>query len=219
MHGIWTLPKTRTFNLTQQLEHKAQIASSLSHRWILHQDADEILHPQAPDQTLADIALEAEAAGANAINFDEFVFLPPSNQSVREETPHHAFLNYYFFEPTPKRLMRLWRKGAGLKNLSGAGHHLNGDARLFAQSQVLRHYIGRSHEHLISKYVGRRFADEDLNKNWHSNRLGIRAENLDFKRLTNDDFMRLPSPESRCFKRDRPHRKHFWQVLRERANH
>ena len=106
--------------------------------------------------------------------------------------------------------MRAWRRDAGLDNSSSGGHILAGEGlRLFPETFVLRHYIVASQQQAIDKYAGRRFAQSDIDRGWHGNRLG----------LTPDD-LRLPDPGVLCrledwrstqLDRSQPRTLHFWQ--------
>ena len=82
---------------------------------------------------------------------------------------------------------------------------------------MLRHYIVASQQQAIEKYVGRRFAQTDIDRGWHGNRLG----------LTPDD-LRLPEPGVLCrledwrstdFDRSSPNTLHFWHWPAEERQH
>jgi len=210
-HGVCriaSLPHNGSFDLTAQLEAKAVMAQQLSHDWLLHQDADEILQHNVPGKRLVDLVQEAEADGANAVNFDEFVFLPPD---AEPKLPHREWTGYYFFEPHPLRLMRLWRRDCNLGNLRHGGHKLDGNLRLHEGNHILRHYIGLSRAHLESKYVGRRFAQQDREKGWHKNRLELTASMLDPERVPTSCLLHLADFKSRAFVRSNPWSEHYWQ--------
>ena len=210
-HGVCriaSLPYDGSFNLTAQLEAKAVMAQELPHAWLLHQDADEILQHNVPGKRLTDLVEDAEADGANAINFDEFVFLPPEAEPKR---PHREWTGYYFFEPHPMRLMRLWQRDCNLDNLRHAGHKLEGDLRLLEGNHILRHYIGLSAAHLTNKYVGRKFAQQDQEKGWHRNRLDLAEAMLNPERVPASCLLHLADFKSRDFVRTNPWYLHYWQ--------
>ena len=67
---------TGFFDLSAQLEAKREVAARLDHDWLIHVDADEWLQSPNEGETLLDGIKRVSAQGYNAINFDEFVFLP-----------------------------------------------------------------------------------------------------------------------------------------------
>ena len=206
--GIKDLPFDGTFNLTQMLKAEAQAVQSLPHEWILHHDMDEILQHPDPDRTLAS---DADSDGTNVVNFNEFVFLPPTAGPENEAAYRQHNLDYYFFEPHQNRLMRLWRRGCGLSNIHSGGHRLEGDVRQFARMGQMRHYITLSQEHIWKKYLNRIFSSEDVNKGWHGNRIDLAREMLDISLVPPDNLYRSVSPDDRDLKTDRPFQKHFWE--------
>lgn len=86
---------------------------------------------------------------------------------------------------------------------------LKGNAALSPVDHILRHYPFLNADHARRKYVNRRFAEKDLRRGWHGNRVGITAEELTLPKES-DLLHRLESHESKNFRRDRPARAHFW---------
>ena len=195
-----------SFSLSDQLQAKAGVEKTLKHDWIMHVDADEIHHASSDNISLVDVARRADKGGYNAINFEEFVFLPQLGQ----DTSHLETLRYYYFAPLFHRLVRLYRRGQGLDNRAGAGHRVNGNPIIYPQNQVLRHYIALDQSHLIKKYLGRVFDETELRKGWHRNRVGLTEEMLSLRRFEDDMFDYLPTRDSRAFLRNRPRNRHFW---------
>jgi hypothetical protein len=64
------------YSQTQQLEAKQNVYRRLKHDWVIHHDADEIFEDFRPNHTLRDAIQEADEGGFDALNFDEFAFLP-----------------------------------------------------------------------------------------------------------------------------------------------
>lgn len=204
------LPFEGSFSMSAQLQRKQELIAALPHDWILNMDADEIIEPATPGMTLPELAAEAGQAGCNAVNFDEFVFLPEAGQDVSEGGAYRGLTRYYFFAPGPHRLMRFWRRDAELDNRTHAGHKLSGEVKLYPQSQILRHYIALSQAHVNNKYVGRVFDSRELERGWHGNRLGLTEEDLSLAAVPDEALEHLSSPESRDFSRARPHKTHYW---------
>ncbi len=114
--SIERLPWKGAFSLSEQLASKAALIKHMPHDWILHVDADEWLSSPNPDQSLIQGLAAADETGANCINFDEFVFAPPRGENTTVDDYHRHLLTYYFFQPVYPRLLRAWRKDAGLDN-------------------------------------------------------------------------------------------------------
>ena len=206
------------FSLSDQLRCKQAILLDSTHDWVAHFDVDEA--PQAIPgwKDLRQVVLAADAAGFNCINFDEMVLLPPPDQVVFQgDAFKGTYCDYYFFQPTYPRLMRLWRRDAGFTNLTAGGHCLKGDSNLyrFPQDQLLKHYIVLSREAAFAKYLPRVFSSEDLDRGWHGNRVNITKSGVEAYFagcFQGDDRLRqLTNAESKVMDRSAPQTKHFWE--------
>jgi glycosyltransferase involved in cell wall biosynthesis len=204
------LPWHGVFDLSAQLEAKDRIFKSLPHDWIIHADADEWLQSPRPGEGLVDGITRLAEQGFNAINFDQFVFLP-EHQDTPEEY-EKVFLRYYYYHrpESAKRLMRAWKRIEDFDHRESGGHKLKGaNLRVAPENFVLRHYIVLSYSDAVSKYVGRKFSTNDIQKGWHRGRLNISAERLllpDISRLK-----KLPRWDSKDFDRSTPYRTHYWR--------
>jgi hypothetical protein len=117
---------------------------------------------------------------------------------------------YYFFEPLPMRLPRAWRQEvAPVVPEEGVHRTAATGIRMYPQNFILRHYIVLSHEQAVRKYVGRQFAQHDLQIGWHNNRLNLDANKLALPGI--ERLHELPSADSRDFRRDAPQAKHYWE--------
>src|SRR5947209_3395096 len=81
--GIERFPRAGVYSWRPLLERKAQLAAELDADWFLHVDADEIRLPPRPGMTLAEALAEVDREGYNAVNFQEFTFVPT------RESPEH----------------------------------------------------------------------------------------------------------------------------------
>jgi glycosyltransferase involved in cell wall biosynthesis len=215
LRAIERLPWRGAFSLTEQLALKTSIAAGAPDDWIVHADADEWLNPPAGGGTLREAIAGADAAGYTCINFHEFAFVPLPGEDFTAQEYAASMGRYYFFEPSYPRLMRAWRRDAGLHYGNAGGHLLSGNPRVFPVDFVLRHYMMLSEAHGRVKYLGRRFAAEDLAKGWHCNRATISAENL--RVGDRPELRRLPEPSSRAFDTSAPVRSHFWEWATNRG--
>jgi len=171
---IEKMPYEGFFDWTSLLNFKENLAQEIEANWFINHDADEIREAPKPFLTLKDAIKAADRAGYNAINFDEFVFVPSSNFDKYEGTDYvEKMRHYYFFEPTPLRRINAWKKSDCLIDLtSTGGHSVEFDGRnLFPQTFTLRHYIGLSADHLTAKYAERIYSETEIReKGWHKNR-------------------------------------------------
>ena len=203
------LPWLGEFDLTRQLEAKRDLIARLEHDWVIHADADEWLHSPRPGESLLAGLERTAALGFDAINFEEFVFLPDPHSTEVPRDYAREMCRYYFFAPKPVRLMRAWDRRRQFSNLAHGGHLLEGtDLRLSPEAYVLRHYIVLSQAQAIEKYRSRVHSRRDLAKGWFGNRLDLTEEKL---RLPDPAaLMELEAWDSREFDRSVPHATHYW---------
>lgn len=214
---IETLPWTGSFSLSDQLRAKQAIVETSRHDWVSHFDADELPVAAPMFERVIDAVAAAAEQNCNCINFHELVFLPPPGRE-RFGAPEFCgdHLDYYFFQPTYPRLMRIWRRDSGLSNLAAGGHQLRGvERRLFPVDLVLRHFIVLSRAAARAKYLPRVFSEEDLARGWHGNRVNIQAEAIDAYfdgRLARADRIHsLRDPDDHRYELSHPQIKHFWE--------
>ncbi|MBZ9883163.1 glycosyltransferase family 2 protein [Mesorhizobium sp. CA10] len=182
------------------LRIKERLAVDIDGDWFIHHDADEIMEPPVSNVRLADAIASVDAAGFNAINFDEFVFVPTDESSSFEGTDYVECMRYYyFFEPHPLRLIRCWKKTPHIELAESGGHGANFEGRsLFPHNFVLRHYIVLSGAHARRKYSTQRiYAEEEVrDRGWHGwrakfhdtmVRLPGRGQMVDFRMQSNWD--------------------------------
>lgn len=203
-------PRSDTMRLRELLHWEETVIKELRHDWVIHVDADEwLMSPQGRGQLLG-LINEADRAGATAVNFEEFVFMPIDNLDLGEDPRRHMF-HYYFFEPSKRRLMRAWRRGAGLSNRQRAGHRLEGDGLVVHPvNGILRHYPIVTPAHGLQKYGNRRYPSDEVEKGWHRNRLAlIEADHI--PRPSGQVIRRLDTWTSVDFDRSYPSRFHFWE--------
>lgn len=165
------VPYRGHFDLIEQCNIKSQIAMRNHSDWFIHVDADEILCSDQPGESLREAIERIDKTGSNAINFDEFVFVPASETESHEGLDYVATMkHYYFFEPRPVRLVRAWKPGRRPVDLaSEAGHRPRFDGiKIFEKNLALRHYIMLSKEHIIDKYTKRAYSHAEIHqKKWH----------------------------------------------------
>jgi hypothetical protein len=207
---IQPLEWSGNFSLDAQVRAKVALMATLSYDWVISVDADEWLQAPAEFATLREGIEHATALGYNCINFDEFVFLPARGEDFEVPDYRRRMRRYYFFEPRPMRLPRAWSREVSPLGPEDCVHQTSGvSIRMYPQNFILRHYIVLSHQQAVGKYVGRNFAQEDLQRGWHANRLQLDERKLALPET--DVLLELSSPDDRGFLRHAPRDKHFWQ--------
>ena len=184
LRGIETIPRDGTYRWRQILARKEQLAAQLTGDWFIHLDADEFLQPARPEQTLADAIAEADAAGYTAVEFDELTFIAPRESPDHDHPDFRRTMRWYYpFAPRPLHRVSAWKRQPRVDLVSTGGHQAKfRGRRISPQRLFLRHYLVLSHEHMLRKYVHRRYDAGEVRNGWH----GWRA------RVTPAD-VRLPS--------------------------
>lgn len=211
---VQDLPFSGAFSLSDQLRRKMAIINALDTDWVVHVDADEVMHSYREGETLNHAFSRLNAEGYNVVNFDEFVFLPIEHDYLPEATGHQPISHYYFFQPFAPRLMRAWKKACGFSLVEGGGHVLSGsNLRVAPEYLALRHYIVRNQEHASQKYTLRNFAADELARGWHANRVHQSIASFRFPRA--ELLKRLPLTSGHHLDRSDPSNIHYWQLLRD----
>lgn len=195
------------FDLTSLLEHKAKLVKELKADWVIHQDADEIL--QSPHHW-GSLRFEIEQAhwqGFNVMNFHELVMLP---FDVHLDDHLRNNRRYYFFEPRTNRLMRAWQREIGMLSLSSGGHNMSGDhVKVAPTHMILKHFMIRSQQHAWQKYLDRQFAEHDLKRGWHGNRIDLNRKMLTVPE-SGESIHVLTSPQATPASLPAPVSHHYW---------
>jgi len=204
------LPFRGTYEVTRIWAAVDEVASRMAPDWVVYVDADEVLHSYSEEERVVDVLIAAEAAGCNAVNFDEFVFLPVEHDYVPDAAGWQPLRHYYFFEPRPTRLVRARRHDAGLSMAASGTHGLRDPrARIFSRSLANRHYLFRSAEHARTKYPERRYSAADVEHGWHLNRVEYGPRDFEFPSPSR--LKRLAHPDDRRLDRSEPWRRHYWE--------
>ncbi len=168
--AIETLPRDGLFEFRQILARKETLGATLEADWFIHLDADEIRLAPRTGQTLAEAIGEADAAGYNAINFQEFTFVPTLEAPDHDHDGYLQTMRWYYpFAPFQPHRLTAWKRQPGPVDLVGkAGHRVAFEGlRMCPQSFPMRHYLYLSVPHAIRKYAQRRHAPTALAAGWH----------------------------------------------------
>jgi glycosyltransferase involved in cell wall biosynthesis len=213
LRALVDLPFEGAFSLERQLRLKEEIVAEFRPDWVLHCDADEIVHSYRREESLRDAIERADAEGADAVNCDEFVFLPLEAPYAPDIDGWQPIRSYYFFEPQSPRLIRAWKRIDG-RTMTAGGHLLSGEVRLAQDRLALRHYIFRDQAHAFAKYAERKYdAGEVEQHGWHANRVAQPVDRFAFPNA--GALERLDRPDDRALSRARPHYAHYWEWWRK----
>ncbi len=173
------LPYNGCFELEEILKNEQRLAHEIDADWFMHCDADEIRVAPEPYRTLSEGIRDVDKQGYNAINFDEFVFIPHRDDQPYEGTDYvESMRHYYFFEPGKLRRVNAWKNNHSLDLISSAGHNIQFEGRrIFPVNFILRHYVALSQRHALRKYGERIFSAREVNDlKWHRVRAGFSSE-------------------------------------------
>jgi glycosyltransferase involved in cell wall biosynthesis len=185
--------------------------------WVIHLGADEIMHSYRPNETLRDAIAKIDADGWNAINFDEFVFLPVDTPYVPDHDGWQPLRYYYVRGYATPFLVRARKRNLNVSMIKYAGHFLDGEAvALSPERLALRHYIVRDQRHAFEKYATRVYAARSLARGWSKDKHGVPVEAFAFPRPEQLKF--LPDPSSRDLDPSYPHATHYWLWGRTERN-
>lgn len=175
------LPFDGHYEWKKILRLKQELAFEIDAHWFIHHDADEIREAAKPHSTLLKGITAADKAGYNAVNFDEYVFVPTSAKEHYEGKDYVADMHYYhFIEPFPRQRLNAWKKtGEQVDLISSAGHQVKFPGlSVYPTPFILRHYIFLSLSHAIEKYGKRVFLLDEVKQGWHKKRAGFLPEQL-----------------------------------------
>jgi len=169
------------------LENAERLAGEIQADWFIQHDADEIRQAPSPFRSLVEGISHVDSNGYNAVNFDEFVFVPTEDDPDHEGGDYVKSMRYYyFFDRGRKRRINAWKNTGQPVNLSKHGGHkvVFEDQRIFPASFILRHYVVLSRAHAFSKYYSRVYAENEVfQEGWHGKRARIQP-----------GILRLPEP-------------------------
>jgi glycosyltransferase involved in cell wall biosynthesis len=205
LRGIETLPRDGTYRWKQILARKEQLAAELTADWFMHLDADEIAQSSRPGQTLADAFGEADAAGYNAVEFSELSFVATREAPDHDHPDFRRTMRWYYpFAPRPLHLVRGWKRQPQVDLQTNGGHQANfAGRRISPQRLWLRHYLILSREHVLRKYVQRRYDASEVRNGWHGWRAKLTSSDIrlpsqaDLRVTTDDGDLDASSPRRR----------------------
>jgi glycosyltransferase involved in cell wall biosynthesis len=174
------LPFDGVFRFTDILRRKEALARELEADWLMHCDVDEIRQAPSPWSTLAEGIAEVDRQGFNAINFDEFVFLPAGEERFEGADFVAEMRHYYYFHPAEGHRINAWKNIGPVDLVTHSGHRVEFPGRrVYPESFILRHYVALSRVHALAKYATRvHDADRIRRTSWNAPRVAFRPAHL-----------------------------------------
>jgi len=206
--GIEEYPYPGYYDWCGLLQRKAALAKTLDADWFIHHDADEIREAPRPFTNLIEGIKDADEKGYNAINSDELVFVPTSEEEAFEGKDYlNEMKYYYYFKPDVLHRVNIWKKtGVNVDLASSGGHSVMFENRhIYPENFILRHYILLSKRHAIEKYGKRKYDPKELAKGMHGKRARFNPEDIrfprkeDLKRVSGSGEWDLSDPWTRHF--------------------
>jgi ABC-type polysaccharide/polyol phosphate transport system ATPase subunit len=178
--GIENYPYPGHYDWQGLLRFKETLARKVDADWFIHHDADEIRQSRCRGETLVQAITRLDAKGYNAIDFDEFVYLPMTKTGrVHGTTPDNVdyvrdYVLGYYFAPGGRHRVNAWKKtGHNVDLVTHGGHRVDFPGlRLAPERLVLRHYPCLSEKHLADKYGHERiYSQQEIEElGWHGSR-------------------------------------------------
>ena len=178
--GLETMPRTGTYSWRPILERKERLANTLDADWFMHVDADEFRLPPRTDRSLAQAFAEVAGEGYNAVNFQEFTFIPTREAPDHDHQDFPKTMRWYYpFLPSPApHQVKAWKRQPTPVDLAWSGGHqvrFSG-LRISPQWFRMRHYLFLSVPHAVRKYVEKRYDTAEVEAGWHGLRARLRPE-------------------------------------------
>ena len=201
------LPYEGGFNLTEQLEAKQDLVQSIDSEWFIYLDVDELLFSDTVNERMVDAIERVDARGFDAINFDEFVFLPVDVYRNYKANDYHTMRWYYFFEPRPRRLIRAFKSHLRM-NIESGGHGVQNVRNLYPNNMVMRHFMFENKKHAKRKYHERIYSKTDIENRFHGNRILLQNHTLILPQRRN---LCIAGEKDWNLNKSKPKQKHFWE--------
>jgi glycosyltransferase involved in cell wall biosynthesis len=178
--GVEVLPRRGTFDWAAIVRRKEQLHLELAGDWYIHHDADTIVQAPKPHRTLAEGLAAVDRAGDNAVNFDEFLFMPTGPDDDHDDERYvERMRQYVYLAQEPRFRINAWKNFGQRIRLEDGGHRVAfAGSRLHPEPFILRHYIALSPAHAARKYGQRVFRHYEVLRGWHGKRSTLRADNL-----------------------------------------
>ena len=207
--GIEEFPRDGVYEWRGLLRRKEELAGELDADWLIHLDPDELRLPPQGFGTLAEALRAVDSQGYNAVNFDEFTFIPTREAPDHDHREFQRTLRtYYPFCPQFPHKLTAWKAAsAAAPDIASTGGHRVGfpGLRMYPLSFPMKHYLFLSVPHAVEKYVQRSHAAAEVRSGWHGWRVYIEESDL---RLPSESELRIARGDD-DLDAGNPRRRHF----------
>jgi hypothetical protein len=181
--GIEHIPHDGTYRWESILRRKEALFRELDADWLMHVDADEIHLPPPGHASIAEALALVDALGYEAVEFEEFTFVPTCEAPDHDHPDFVGTLRtYYPFRPRSPHCVRAYRKQDGPMEIAWSGGHIvrfPHAPRLYPEPFRMKHYLFLSGAHAERKYPGRKYDEDEISqRRWHSWRPRLRREHI-----------------------------------------
>jgi len=177
--AIERIPRNGRFAWADILRQKAATQDRVEADWFLHMDPDEFRFPPPGHPTLRDWVSEADRQGYNALNFQEFTFLPCREAPDHDHPDFQNSMRWYYpFRANELHRVNAWKRQPEGVNLDEMGGHqvMFSGRNIPPETGIMRHYLFLSPDHAREKYGLRGYDPAETAKGWHGWRGDIQLE-------------------------------------------
>jgi len=185
LRGVETLADDGIFHWRAILARKEKLFQTLAYDWGLQSDYDEFRFPPPQWERLDQAFAAVEAGGYNAVDFQEFTFLPTQEDPDHDHARFRDTMRWYYpFLPFEPHRLTAWKRTDGPIDLvTSAGHRVRfAGIRPHPQKFPMHHYLFLSERHFHEKYTHRRRDPLEVAAGWHG-----------WRSRTEGEILRLPS--------------------------
>jgi hypothetical protein len=179
--GIENFPRSGTYRWRPLLQRKSELAMTLGADWFLHVDADEMRLTPSASTTLAEALLDVDRQGYNAVNFQEFTFVPTRENPDHDHPEFERTMRWYYpYLPGELHQLKAWKRTGGPVELAASGGHEANFAgrRVYPAPFPMRHYLFLSVPHAVRKFVARHYDPDEVAAGLHVARARLRPEDI-----------------------------------------
>jgi glycosyltransferase involved in cell wall biosynthesis len=175
---IETVPRNGIYSWQPILERKEQLANSLEADWFVNMDPDEIRISPYPGVSLIEAFARVEREGFNAVNFQEFTFIPTREQPDHDHPNFRATMLYYYPFFSRGRQIKAWKRQNNIVKFAfSAAHQVDFDGlKVCPTDFFMKHYLFLSTEQAVRKYVRKTYDPAELGRGWHRQRANLKPE-------------------------------------------
>ena len=204
---IETIPRHGIYSWLPILKRKEHLANRLDADWFMNLDPDEIRLPPKSGIFLPEAFQQVEQEGYNAVNFQEFTFIPTREEPNHDHPNFVETMKFYYAFGTGHRQVKAWKRPPGPVEFASTGGHQIAfeDIRIYHTNFIMKHYLMLSVEHATRKYIEKVFDPEEIALGWHEQRAKLRADHItlpsssQLNRFTSDDALDASEPRKNSF--------------------